>query len=261
MSTYKNLKEHIEEGILTITINRPDKLNALNSQTMSELKDCIEKAYDDDEVKGIIITGAENKAFVAGADIREFSELNEVNGRKFSERGQEVFDIIENCHKPIVAVVNGYALGGGCELALACHMRIGSKNAFFGQPEVTLGIIPGYGGTQRLTQLIGKGKALEMMMTGEMIGAEEARSLGLLNHLEVTKEEAMEKAKEILQKIFKNAPLAVGMVIGCVNAVFSKEEDGFQIEANSFASCCKSKDFKEGVAAFLEKRKPQFKGE
>ena len=260
MSTYKNLKEDIKEGILTVTINRPDKLNALNSLTMSELKNCFEAAYDNDEVKGIIITGAENKAFVAGADISEFSELNEVNGRKFSERGQEIFDIIENCHKPVIAVVNGYALGGGSELALACHMRVGSQNAFFGQPEVTLGIIPGYGGTQRLTQLVGKGKAFELMMTGEMVGAEEALSLGLLNHLEATKEDALKKAEEILRKIMANAPLATGMIVGCVNAVFSNE-DGYQIEANSFASCCKTKDFKEGVAAFLEKRKPQFKGE
>ena len=261
MTNYKNLREALEDGILTVTINRPDKLNALNAITLSELKDCIENAYDESNVKGIIITGSGNKAFVAGADISEFKELSEVNGRKYSERGQEIYSLIENCLKPVIAVVNGYALGGGCELAMACHIRIGTGNAFFGQPEVSLGILPGYGGTQRLTQIIGKGKALEMMLTGEMISAEEALSAGLVNHLVSTKEEGIAKANNILHKIFKNAPLSVGMVINCVNAAFSKDEDGYQIEANSFANCCKTEDFKEGTSAFLEKRKPEFKGE
>lgn len=261
MSNYKNLLDSLEDGILTITINRPEKLNSLNATTLSELKRCIENAYDEPGIKGVIITGSSNKAFVAGADISEFTELNEVNGRKFSERGQEIFALIENCCKPVIAVVNGYALGGGCELAMACHMRIGTENAFFGQPEVSLGTLPAYGGTQRLTHLVGKGKALEMMLTGEMIGPEEALSVGLVNHLVSTKEEGIEKAKEILNKIFKNAPLAIGMVINCVNASFSKKEDGYQIEANSFANSCKSADFKEGTSAFLEKRKPEFKGE
>ena len=261
MSNYNTLIDSLEDGVMTITINRPDKLNALNAVTLSELKHCIENAYDDHVVKGIIITGSGNKAFVAGADISEFTELNELNGRKFSERGQEIYALIENCHKPIIAVVNGYALGRGCELAMTCHLRIGTENAFFGQPEVSLGTLPGYGGTQRLTQIVGKGKALEMMLTGEMIGAEEALSIGLVNHLVSTKEEGIIKANEILQKIFRNAPLSVGMVINCVNAAFSKDEDGYQIEANSFANCCKTEDFKEGISAFLEKRKPEFKGE
>jgi enoyl-CoA hydratase len=261
MSNYKNLIESLEEEILTITINRPEKLNALNAVTLSELKQSIESAYDRQEVSGIIITGSSKKAFVAGADISEFTELTELNGRKFSERGQEIYALIENSLKPVIAVVNGYALGGGCELAMACHLRIGTENAFFGQPEVTLGILPGYGGTQRLSQIVGKGKALEMMLTGEMIGAEEAFNAGLVNHLVATKEEGIEKAKEILNKIFKNAPLSIGMVINCVNAAFAKEEDGYQIEANSFANCCKSEDFKEGTSAFLEKRKAEFKGE
>ena len=261
MSNYKNLIESLEEEILTITINRPEKLNALNAITLSELKLCIESAYDRQEVKGMIITGSGKKAFVAGADISEFTELTELNGRKFSERGQEIYALIENSLKPVIAVVNGYALGGGCELAMACHLRIGTENAFFGQPEVTLGILPGYGGTQRLSQIVGKGKALEMMLTGEMIGADEAFNAGLVNHLVATKEEGVEKAKEILNKIFKNAPLSIGMVINCVNAAFAKEEDGYQIEANSFANCCKSEDFKEGTSAFLEKRKAEFKGE
>lgn len=261
MSNYKNLLETLEEGILTIAINRPDKLNALNHVTLTELKMCIDDAYDNNEVKGIIITGTGKKAFVAGADISEFTELNELNGRKFSEHGQEIFALIESCTKPVIAAVNGYALGGGCELAMACHLRVATENAFFGQPEVSLGVVPGYGGTQRLSQLVGKGKALEIMMTGEMLGADEAYACGLVNNIVATKEEGLEKAKEILKKIFKNAPGAVGMVINCVMAAFSKEEDGYQVEANSFANCCKSDDFKEGTSAFLEKRAPEFKGE
>ena len=187
--------------------------------------------------------------------------MTELNGRKFSENGQEVFSLIENCHKPVIAVVNGYALGGGCELAMACHMRIASQNAQFGQPEVGLGLIPAYGGTQRLTHLVGKGHALELMMTGNMINAEKAHSLGLVNDVLETKEEALSKAEALLNKIFENAPLAIGMVINCVNTVFSPEVNGYQTEANSFANCCKSSDFKEGTTAFLEKRKPEFKGE
>ena len=261
MSNYKNLIESLEDGILTISVNRPEKMNALNSTTLTELKMCIENAYDDVDAKGIIITGVGKKAFVAGADISEFKDLNEVNARKFSERGQEIYSLIENCLKPVIAVVNGYALGGGCELAMACHIRIGTENAFFGQPEVSLGILPAYGGTQRLTQIVGKGKALEMMMTGVQMGADEAFSSGLINHLAATKEEGLDKAKEILLKIFKNAPLSIGMVINCVNAAFEKDEDGYQFEANSFANCCKSKDFKEGTLAFLEKREPKFTGE
>lgn len=261
MSNFKDLLESLDEGVLTITINRPDKLNALNSRTLTELKRSIELAYDNKSVKGIIITGSSKKAFVAGADISEFADLNELNGRKFSERGQEIFALIENCLKPVIAVVNGYALGGGCELAMACHLRIATENAFFGQPEVSLGTLPAYGGTQRLTQLIGKGNALEMMLTGEMIAAEKALSTRLINHMVSTKEEALAKAKEILFKIFKNGPLSIGMVINCVNSVFSNVEDGYQIEANCFANCCKSADFREGTSAFLEKRKPEFKGE
>jgi len=251
----------VDDGILTISINRPEKMNALNVLTLSELKICIENAYDDDAVKGLIVTGVGQKAFVAGADISEFTELNEMNGRKFAERGQEIYALIENCLKPVIAVVNGYALGGGCELAMACHIRVGTENAFFGQPEVSLGVLPAYGGTQRLTQIVGKGKALEMMMTGEKIGAQDALNSKLINHLVATKEEGLEKAKEILNKIFKNAPLSIGMVINCVNAAFSNEEDGFQFEANSFANCCRTEDFKEGTTAFLEKRPPEFKGE
>lgn len=259
MSIYENLLLHLENGILTITINRADKLNALNIDTVREIKAAIQQVYDDPEVKGAIFTGAGEKAFVAGADISEIAELSEVNARGFAERGQEIFSMIERCNKPVIAAVNGFALGGGCELAMACHMRVASEGARFGQPEVNLGLIPGYGGTQRLTQLIGKGKAMELMMTADMIGAAEAKALGLVNHV-VPAADLMPKCMEILNKILTKAPLAIGLVIDCVNAVYDKDEDGYQTEANSFARCCSSQDFVEGTNAFLEKRKPIFKG-
>jgi enoyl-CoA hydratase len=261
MSDLKNLSLALKEGILTITINREAQLNALNHDTLAELKETFQSIYDDKDIKGVILTGAGEKAFVAGADIKEFAEVNEVNGRKFSESGQETFDLIENCHTPVIAAVNGFALGGGCELAMACHMRLASANARFGQPEVNLGIIPGYGGTQRLTQLVGKGKALELMMTGDMINAEEARELGLVNHVFPDKQALIDKSHEMLMKITSKAPIAIGLVIDCVNAVFNKEENGYQTEANAFARCCGTEDFKEGAAAFVEKRKPNFTGE
>lgn len=261
MTEFENLSLVNTNGILTITIDRVEKLNSLNVDTVEELRIAIQKVYDDKDIKGVIITGRGEKAFVAGADIKEISELNEVNGRKFSENGQEVFALIENCHKPVLAAVNGYALGGGCELAMACHIRIATENAKFGQPEVSLGIIPGYGGTQRLTQLVGKGKAAELLMTGDMITAQEAKKMGLVNHLVPNKEALMEKCEEILEKIISKAPLAVGMIVTCLNAFYTHDENGFQTEANSFASCCKSEDFKEGTEAFLEKRTAVFKGE
>lgn len=236
-------------------------MNALNYSTLEELKEIFEEVIDKRSIKAVILTGAGEKAFVAGADISEIASLNEVNARKFAENGQEIFAMIENCHKPVIAVTNGFTLGGGCELAMACHMRIATANAKFGQPEVNLGIIPGYGGTQRLTQLIGRGKANELMMTGDMIGAEEATKLGLVNHVLPTKLEALEKAEEIIAKIMSKAPLAIGMIVDCVNAVYLSKEDGYQTEANSFARCVKSGDYKEGTTAFLEKRKPIFKGE
>ncbi|MTI19806.1 enoyl-CoA hydratase, partial [Fulvivirga sp. RKSG066] len=242
------------------TITRPDSLNALNVATIEELRTAIQDAYDNKEVKGIIITGDGEKAFVAGADIKEIAELNELNARKFAENGQEVFSLIEQCEKPVIAAVNGFALGGGCELAMACHIRIASENAKFGQPEVNLGIIPGYGGTQRLTQLVGKGKALELMMTGDMLSANDAKSVGLVNHVVESKEELMVLSKKIASKITAKAPLAVGMVINCVNAYYTSEENGFQTEANSFSNCTKTEDFQEGTQAFIEKRKPEFTG-
>ena len=259
MTTFSNLKLEQQDGILTITVNRASKMNALNIETVQEIKNAMQEVYDDDDIKGVIITGDGEKAFVAGADIAEIAELNELNGRRFAERGQEAFDMIEDCPKPVIAAINGFALGGGCELAMACHIRVASDNARFGQPEVNLGVIPGYGGTQRLTQLVGKGKALELMMTGDMINAQEAYIYGLVNHV-VAQTELMSKCREIMNKIISKAPLAVGLVIDCVNAVYDKEEQGFQTEANSFSRCCGSSDFKEGTQAFLQKRKPEFTG-
>lgn len=261
MANYKNLLLSEENGVLTLTVNREEKLNALNIETISELRDAFQYVYDNKAVKAVILTGAGPKAFVAGADISEIALLNEMNGRKFAESGQEVFALIEDCPKPVIALVNGFALGGGCELAMACHMRIATANAKFGQPEVNLGLIPGYGGTQRLTQLVGKGKALELLMTADAIGAEEAKNLGLANHVCETKEAALAKAQEIVSKILTKAPLAIGIIVNCVNAAFDSDKNGYQTEANGFGNCCKSADFKEGTAAFLEKRKPVFKGE
>ena len=261
MADFQNILTEEKNGVLYLTVNREDRMNALNFATLEELKGIFEEAEDNRRIKAVIITGAGEKAFIAGADISEIASLNEVNARKFAENGQEIFAMIENCHKPVIAVTNGYTLGGGCELAMACHMRIATANAKFGQPEVNLGIIPGYGGTQRLTQLIGRGKANELMMTGDMIGASEAKALGLVNHVLETKAEALEKAEEIVTKIMSKAPLAIGMIVDCVNAAFLSEENGYQTEANSFARCVKSGDYKEGPSAFLEKRKPIFKGE
>lgn len=259
MTIYENLLLTLENGILTITVNRADKLNALSTATITEIRSAIQQVYDDTAVKGAIITGAGPKAFVAGADISEIAELSEVTARSFSERGQEVFSLIERCNKPVIAAINGFALGGGCELAMACHIRVASDNARLGLPEVSLGILPGYGGTQRLTQLVGKGKAMELAMTGDMIPAEEARALGLVNHV-VPQEELMARCLQIMGKIMIKAPLAVGLVIDCVNAALNKDENGYQTEANAFARLCASEDFVEGTNAFLEKRKPNFTG-
>jgi enoyl-CoA hydratase len=259
MSEILNITSQLSSGIFYLTINRPDKLNALNKQTLSELAVLLNQASDDDDVKGIIITGAGEKAFVAGADIREIAELNELNSRKFAEQGQEVFFMIENSSKPVIAAINGFALGGGCELAMACHLRLAASNAKFGLPEVTLGIIPGFGGTQRLTQLIGKGRATEMIMTGEMIDAQTALSFGLINHI-TENDNLLEEATQLMRKILGKAPIAIAQVIECINAAYSAEEDGFQAEAKSFGILCKSKDFIEGTTAFLEKRAPEFSG-
>lgn len=260
MLTLQNIKTELNNGVLIATISRPQSLNALNIETIDNLRALATEVYDNDDIKALIITGEGEKAFVAGADITEIANLDEMNARNFAENGQEVFAMFENCPKPIIAGVNGFALGGGCELAMSCHIRIATENAKFGQPEVNLGIIPGYGGTQRLTQLVGKGKAFELMMTGDMINAQEAKNLGLVNHVTKDINEMLELSQKVLSKILSKAPLAVGMVVDCVNAVFTPE-DGYQHEANAFAHCTKTEDFSEGTSAFLEKRKPEFKGE
>ncbi|MDJ1468537.1 enoyl-CoA hydratase-related protein [Cytophagaceae bacterium DM2B3-1] len=260
MKKLQNLDIRQKENILILTINRPEKRNALDLATLKEIKQVMQDVYANPTVRGIIITGAGDKAFIAGADISEFMEMNEVNSRKFAENGQEIFALLENSPKPVIAAVNGFALGGGCELAMACHLRIAVETAKFGQPEVNLGIIPGYGGTQRMTQLVGKSKAMEWMMTGDMILAQEAHQYGLVNHLVATQEELLPKAEELLTKILSKAPVAIEMVIECVNAVFNKDENGYQTEANAFSICCKTEDFKEGTRAFLEKRPANFQG-
>lgn len=260
MSDYQNLALSLDQdGLLTISIDRADILNALNEETIDELRRAIEYFYENDKVKGVIVTGTGKKAFAAGADISEIAELNEMNARKFAENGQEVFHMLETSEKPVIAAVNGFALGGGCELAMACHLRVASANAKFGQPEVNLGIIPGYGGTQRLTHLVGKGKSLELMMTGRTIDAQEALQIALVNYVMPTHEEMMAKCKELLKQILEKAPLAIAQIIDCVNAVYNGA-NGFQTEANSFANCTKTEDFKEGTQAFLNKREPVFHG-
>lgn len=255
---YSTILTNYDNYILTITINRPDKLNALNQTVLDELSRAMDRAYNDIEIKAVIITGAGEKAFVAGADIAEFIAVKDEEGASLARKGQDIFFKIENCPKPVIAAVNGFALGGGCELAMACHFRLASSNAKFGQPEVNLGLIPGYGGTQRLTMLIGKGKAMELMMTGNMIGADEAKTLGLVNYVE-SPENLLPKTKEIVNTILTKSPLAVSKVIAAVNAFYDKQKNGFDEEANLFGSVFASDDKKEGTAAFLEKRKPVFK--
>lgn len=248
-----------QDGIVILTINRPKALNALNNDVFEEFDRLFNDAIDPSIVKGVIITGSGEKAFVAGADIKEFLSLDQSGAERLSKRGHDVFNAIESFPKPVIAAVNGFALGGGCELAMACHMRIAGANARFGQPEVNLGILPGYGGTQRLPMLIGKGKAMELMLTADMVDAVEAHSLGLVNHVTESGEE-VNTAKRIIQKIARKAPLAIAEVIRTVNACFTKDEDGFAQEIASFGSLAASDDFKEGASAFIEKRTANFKG-
>jgi len=257
---YENLNLTVEDGILLVTINREKALNALNTQTMLELQHLFEEdAPNRTDIIGVILTGAGEKAFVAGADIKEFLALDAGKGQEMAQRGQDVFFSIERFHKPVVAAVNGFALGGGCELAMACHMRVASENAKFGQPEVNLGIIPGYGGTQRLIQYIGKTKAIELLMTGDMLDANEAHRLGLLNYV-VPQGEAVAKAKSLVQKAAQKGPIAISKIIEAVNAYFQHDEDGFAREVREFGLTTGTEDFKEGAAAFIEKRKPDFSG-
>jgi len=257
---FENLLLEKEASICVITINRPDKLNALNNAVLHELEEALHQLYEDNEVKGIILTGSGEKAFVAGADIAELATLDEAGGKAAAKNGQRIFDIIETAPKPIIAVVNGYALGGGTELALACHIRIITANAVFGLPEVSLGLIPGYGGTQRLIKLTGKGKALELILTGRMVKSDEAIALGLGNSLHPTKSEALDAAKFMLATMFKHGPLALRAAIQAVVASEINREEGYLAEAKLFGALCGTSDFKEGTGAFLEKRKPAFTG-
>lgn len=258
---YQNLQLSSSDGIIVLTINREKALNALNGQTMLELQHFFGTDLPAQEgVKGVVVTGAGDRAFVAGADIKEFLALDEDKGAEMGQRGHDVFFLIERSSVPVVAAVNGFALGGGCELAMACHMRIAGENARFGQPEVNLGIIPGYGGTQRLLQYIGKSKAIELMMTADMINAEEAYRLGLVNYV-VPAGEEVTKATELIQKIAKKGPIAISKIIETVNAFYQYNEDGFAREVKAFGETTGTEDFKEGAAAFIEKRKANFKGE
>jgi len=258
--TYNNLLSEIKDQVLHLTINRESKLNALNKETLAELADAIAFAESSADIRAVLLTGAGDKAFVAGADISEFSSFNAEQGEQLAVKGQiTVFDAIEHCSKPVVAAINGFALGGGLELAMACHIRIASTGAKLGLPEVSLGLIPGYGGTQRLTNLVGKGHAIEMITTADMITAERAAAIGLVNHV-VPKEELLSKALEILDKIKTRAPLAIANAIVAINAATNPQLNGFEVEIAAFGKCFNTEDFKEGVTAFLEKRKPVFTG-
>ena len=259
--SYSTILTALENGTFIITINRPDKLNALNKDVFNDLDAAIDEVLTNAAIRSAIITGAGPKAFVAGADITEFSALTNDDAMQLSKRGQDVFFKMENASKPIVAAVNGFALGGGCELAMACHFRYCSTNAKFGQPEVNLGLIPGYGGTQRLTQLVGKGKSMEMQMTGNLIDSSEAHRLGLVNM--VTEADLLlQQTKDILQLVHTKAPIAVAKVIECVNTAVANDgaKDGYEKEVKAFGHCFSTQDMKEGISAFLDKRKPNFTG-
>lgn len=257
---FENILTEKDGGIAVITINRPTKLNALNRATIVELNEAF-KAFDiDREVRTIIVTGTGEKAFVAGADIAEFADFNIEEGQKLAALGQELlFDLVQNLSTPVIAAVNGFALGGGLELAMAAHFRVASDNAKMGLPEVSLGVIPGYGGTQRLPQLVGKGRAMEMIMTAGMIGAEEAKAYGLVNHV-VPQAELLDFCKGIAAKIMKNSPVAIAKAIKAINANYEDGVNGYNVEVTEFGNAFGTEDFKEGTTAFLEKRKAEFQG-
>jgi enoyl-CoA hydratase len=259
--SYNNILVAKENSIATITINRPTKLNALNTVTIKELHQAFEELEKNYETRVIILTGSGEKAFVAGADIAEFADFSVEEGVQLAAQGQDIlFNFVENLKTPVIAAVNGFALGGGLELAMACHFRIASDNAKMGLPEVSLGVIPGYGGTQRLPQLIGKGRAMEMIMTAGMVTSDDAYRMGLVNHV-VPQAELMDFCKGIAQKIMKNSPLAISKAIKSINANYKDGENGFETEIKSFGKCFGTEDFKEGTTAFLEKRKAVFTGE
>ena len=257
---YKNILSEHTNGITTITINRPKKLNALNKDTIHELHDAFDKANSDNDTKVIILTGSGEKAFVAGADISEFAHFNVNEGGKLAAEGQALlFDFVENLSTPVIAAVNGFALGGGLEIAMACHFRVASSNAKMGLPEVSLGVIPGYGGTQRLPQLIGKGRAMEMVMTAGMIDANQAVNYGLVNHV-VEQDELLPLCEKIANKIMRNSSVAIGKAIKAINANYKDGKDGYKVEIKQFGKCFGTEDFVEGTTAFLEKRKAEFPG-
>ena len=257
---YKNILITSENGISQITINRPSKLNALNVATIQELHDAFQSLDENLETRVIILTGEGEKAFVAGADISEFANFSVEEGAQLSQQGQELlFNFVENLKTPVIAAVNGFALGGGLELAMSCHFRIASDNAKMGLPETSLGVIPGYGGTQRLPQLIGKGRAMELIMTAGMIDAETAKNYGLVNHV-VPQAQLLEFTKAIATKIMKNSPVAIGKAIKAINDNYKDGVDGFKTEIKNFGKCFGTEDFKEGTTAFLEKRKAVFTG-
>ena len=257
--TFENILLIVEKRIATITINRPSQLNALNKQTIADLHNALSWCQESNEVRVVVLTGSGDKAFVAGADIKEFSDFDASEGEKLAQMGQNLlFDYVQNLSKPVIAAINGFALGGGLELAMSSHIRIASEKARMGLPEVSLGVIPGYGGTQRLAQLVGRGKALEMITTAGMIQASDALHWGLVNHV-VAHEELLLKAYEIAEKICANSGMAIGSAIKAVNANFSHDENGFDIEIREFGQCFGTEEFKEGTTAFLEKRKPNFK--
>lgn len=256
-----NILHTIENKILTITVNRPEKLNALNQQTLLEIHTVISTAQDNSEVAVIIITGAGEKSFIAGADISELAQSNAITGMQFASFGQKVMSAIEHSKKPVIAAVNGFALGGGCELAMACHLRIASDNAMFGQPEIKLGVIPGFGGTQRLVRLVGKGRAMEMNLLGSMIDAQRAYAIGLVNQV-VTQSELMPTVGKIAQQLSHSAPVALQCIIDCINhGAECSLPEGLDYEAKAFAVTCATADMQEGTVAFLEKRKANFTGQ
>jgi enoyl-CoA hydratase len=257
---FENILVDQVDAVAVVTINRPTKLNALNKATLSELHSAFASLNADKNVRAIVLTGSGEKAFVAGADIAEFADFSVEQGRELASQGQElVFDFIEKCTTPVIAAINGFALGGGLELAMSCHFRLASDNAKMGLPEVTLGVIPGYGGTQRLPQLVGKGRAMELILTANMLSAQEALDCGLVNKV-VAQAELLELAKSLAEKISKNSPVAIQHAIQAVNASFNKNQNGFATEIASFGTCFGTADFKEGTTAFLEKRKPDFQG-
>lgn len=256
---YQNILYSVENGIARITINRESQMNALTIETIQEVGQAHQAALADESVKGILLTGSGNKAFIAGADIKEFSDFSVEEAQDMSSAGHNVFNAVETSSKPVIAAINGFALGGGLELAMACHIRIASENAKFGQPEVNLGLIPGYGGTQRLIKLAGHGKALELLMTGGMIDAAEAHRIGLVNNV-VPQEELLATTEKMLSKIGSKSTLTIAQIIELGNAYQNADEDGYEMEINEFANCFGTEDFKEGVDAFINKRKAAFKG-